>query len=101
MSEKVSEKVKRYRILYRNACNRKIRVKYMRKREVRHTLVGVILNVRKSSIIILQEDNLKVNIGFRNIKESLFLDNCNKIKLNLYYGIKDPNRKPKKRLRCI
>ena len=44
-----------------------VRIKYERVKNKLHDLVGIVLNVRKSSLV-LQQDSLKISIGYRKIK---------------------------------
>ena len=83
----INKNVIRYRNVYRNAENRRIDVIYKRKRDLTHNLVGRVLKTRKSSLILIVNDELKVNIGYRNIKRSFYLDSSFKIKSRLYYNL--------------
>lgn len=97
------EKIKRYSRLYKKGFNRFVRIEYRRSKvPVRykngekkyiiskpffHTYHGKIIEIKKASLKILVNDEQLITIGFRTIKESVYLDQSSKIKANLYFGI--------------
>lgn len=89
------EKIKRYSKLYKKGLNRFVRIEHLRKGKIRHIHHGKISSINKSSLKILVNDEQLITIGFRTIKESLYLDSCSKLKANLYFGIGKPKLKNK------
>lgn len=73
MKETQKEKILKYRNLFKDSINSKIRVNYKRTNNNIHTLNGKVIKCRKSSIILLINDEEYVNIGFRNIIGLIFL----------------------------
>lgn len=92
MSPKIS-KVSIYRQLYKNGLNRKIQISFTRPKkndanilEVwSHNFTGTIILIRKHSLMLDVGDDCTINIGFRNINFSIYLDHCFKLKSKLYY----------------
>lgn len=88
----ISNKIKRYRRLFEGSEGRIVWITYIRQEVemengIRYNnwiFTGKVIKVTKKSISILLNGEKKVDIGFRNIKESIFLDTCLKIKLKLY-----------------
>lgn len=68
-----NEKINKYRKELPETLNKFITVRYKRKANIVHTLYGRVIKIRKSSLILLQEDpessenNITTDIGFRNI----------------------------------
>ena len=52
-----------------NGLNKKIKVSYRRKKDMKHTLCGVLLKIRKSSIKMIINNELIISIGFRKLTE--------------------------------
>lgn len=50
-----------------NIRNKYVRVTYMRSFRRPFTIMGVISRVRKRSMILMQEDNTRITIGYRTI----------------------------------
>lgn len=51
------------------ALNKTIRIRYKRKKDMEHELVGKVIKYRKASFIIRVNDELNIPIGYRNIVE--------------------------------
>ena len=53
--------------------NKTVKIKYRRDKNIYHTFTGIVFKVRKQSFTLLVNDEMKVSIGFRNIKEREFI----------------------------
>lgn len=89
----IPEKIIRYRSLFEASEGRTVWLCYVRQKVKMQNgprfnnwvFTGKVIKVNKKSMLLLLNNEQKVNIGFRGIKESVFLDACYRIKRKLYY----------------
>jgi len=87
-----SQKIHRYRTLFENSEGRRLHVVYKRKKKDfdgriitwNWCLHGKIVKVNKNAIKLLLNDEIIVDLGYRNIISSYFHDTHFRIKYKLY-----------------
>lgn len=105
------EKIERYSSLYSNGLGRYVNIKHKRTRiptrekdnngnkiylrlkiPVINNHTGKIIKICKASLKLLLNNEQIITIGFRTIKESVYLDQGLKIKASLYWGVYKPKK---------
>jgi len=81
----MSNKINRYHELFVDSIGSKIYINFIGKMRLPNDVHGTIIKVRKTSMKILLDDECIMTVGFRNIRQSIFLSECHRIRYKLYY----------------